>query len=140
MSARIGTCPHCAKQMQPTLMEKNIIRRNRYECTKCFKKMVECLSWCCHTYVVLGFKNRYCTFCSNTDSDLDSYDYTDYPSSNRNIESTAKLGSYYAASTATAKATEIRCCTTDDNTDSDSCDVNDDSGSTDCGGDSGGDD
>lgn len=68
MSALAGTCPYCLKIMKPLTIEENIIRRNKYKCSKCFQEITECASWGCYNYVKIEPAHRYCEACLSADT------------------------------------------------------------------------
>lgn len=55
--------------MRSILLKKNIVRRNKYKCTKCLKEISSCAAWGCYNYVKVERGHKYCKPCINASDD-----------------------------------------------------------------------
>lgn len=50
----VGTCPFCRAEMRPRVVEENIVRRDKCECTECGKTIYVCRTPGCRDYAKGG--------------------------------------------------------------------------------------
>ncbi|MDF9754259.1 hypothetical protein ACVWY1_000571 [Pseudomonas sp. TE6288] len=62
-----GQCPFCKKDMTPTVLEKNTVRRDKCACPHCEKHMYVCRAPGCRNYARGGdlYDDEFCLSCSD---------------------------------------------------------------------------